>query len=333
MDRFQRIFQLNRILQSSATPVSRRRLEDELECSRATVGRAIEDLRDFLGAPIRYDRALNGYYYDRRERPMYQLPGVWFDPDELFALLSAQQLLSTLQPGFLDSALAPLRRRIEELLQHDQAGGAQLLRRIRVLRSAARPASEFFQEVAGAVAKRRRIWVVYYHRARDQEVERELSPQRLVHYRDNWYLEAWCHLRDAPRRFAMDAARRVRVLETTAIDMAETELDAEFASAYGIFSGPADQVAVLRFGPEPARWVSEESWHCDQVGAFLPDGCYELRVPYGDSRELVRDILRFGADVEVIEPLPLREIVAVELQRAASIYRTGLGQVIPSACS
>jgi predicted DNA-binding transcriptional regulator YafY len=35
--------------------------------------------------------------------------------------------------------------------------------------------------------------------------EREVSPQRLVHYRDNWYLDAWCHLREDVRSFSIDA--------------------------------------------------------------------------------------------------------------------------------
>ena len=117
MDRFDRIFQLNKILQSSRHPVSRQRLEAELECSRATAKRAIEDLRDFLGAPIKYDRERNGYYYDRREQPLYELPGLWLTDSELYALLTAQQLLASAQPGLMDSLLGPLVRRIDGI-QH-----------------------------------------------------------------------------------------------------------------------------------------------------------------------------------------------------------------------
>lgn len=50
-----------------------------------------------------------------------------------------------------------------------------------------------FQIVAGAVLQRKRLTIQYYNRDRSQTSEREISPQRLTHYRDNWYLDAWCH--------------------------------------------------------------------------------------------------------------------------------------------
>ena len=97
MDRFDRIFELNRILQSARHPVSRQRLQQELECSRATIKRIIEDMRLYLNAPIVYDRERNGYRYDQGEGEMYELPGLWFNASELHALLSVEthsQLLS-----------------------------------------------------------------------------------------------------------------------------------------------------------------------------------------------------------------------------------------------
>ena len=160
----------------------------------------------------------------------------------------------------------------------------------------------------------------YYNRGNDTESEREVSPQRLVFYRDNWYLDAWCHLREDLRTFALDAVRSVRVLDRKALEIPETQLHEHYSSAYGIFSGKADFVAVLRFSPERARWVSLEQWHPAQQGLWLDDGCYELRVPYHDARELVMDILRHGSEVEVIGPPPLRDKVISQLREAIHRY-------------
>ena len=320
MDRFDRIFQLNKILQSSRHPVSRQRLEAELECSRATAKRAIEDLRDFLGAPIRYDRERNGYYYDRSEQPLFELPGLWFNDSELYALLSAQQLLASAEPGLMDSLLGPLVRRIDDILSNRFAGSGEIARRVRIVRMAARPAGEFFPILAGALAQRRRLQLSYYSRGRDQLSDRQVSPQRLVHYRDNWYLDAWCHLREALRSFALDAIRSARVRDEPAFELGEQELDEHFSSAYGIFAGRADQTAVLRFTRERARWVSQERWHSDQEGRFLEDGRYQLQVPYRDPRELIMDILKHGPEVEVIAPEGLRRAVADQLGAALARY-------------
>jgi predicted DNA-binding transcriptional regulator YafY len=100
-------------------------------------------------------------------------------------------------------------------------------------------------------------------------------------------------------------------------------LDEHYASAFGIFAGKANRVAVLRFSAERARWVADERWHPEQTGQFLTDGRYELRVPYRDPRELVMEILRHGAEVEVVAPAGLREQVAESLAAALKRYQGG----------
>ena len=320
MDRFDRIYDLHKILSSSRYPVSRKRLEDDLECSRATVKRIIESMRLYLNAPIKYDRKLNGYYYDRDGGQMYELPGIWFNASELHALLTVQQLLSDVQPGLFEKQLAPLAERIDSLLQLQQGEGDSLPRRIRILHMAARPADEFFQAVAGATASRHRLAISYYNRGRDETVERELSPQRLIHYRDNWYLDAWCHLRDDLRTFSLDSIRTARQLETKAREVSKKKLDAHYSGAYGIFSGKAGNTAVLRFSPARARWVSSEQWHPQQQGSWGEDGSYELRVPYGNPTELIMDIMRHGSEVEVLAPVTLREAVKSQLLATAKLY-------------
>src|SRR5690606_25442215 len=52
MDRYERILSLHRILKTSRYPVTVARLQEELECSRATVYRDLAFLRDALMAPI-----------------------------------------------------------------------------------------------------------------------------------------------------------------------------------------------------------------------------------------------------------------------------------------
>lgn len=320
MDRFDRIFELNRILQGARVPVSRRRLEEALECSRATVKRIIEDMRLYLNAPIVYDRDRGGYIYDQSEGRMYELPGLWFNASELQALLTVQELLADVQPGLLDQHLRPLQKRIDELLEVQRAGSDGLASRVRILKMAARRGGEHFMTVAGALAQRRRLYIGYFNRSSDSRGERSVSPQRLTHYRDNWYLDAWCHLRQGLRTFALDAIELARTEDSAAVEIDSAELDRHLASSYGIFAGIPDRLAVLRFSPERARWVSKEQWHRDQEGRLLPDGSYELRVPYSSELELTMDVLKYGPDVEVLEPPELRAAVERRLREALGRY-------------
>ena len=82
MDRLQLWYKLDRL----RFPVARAVLEEELEASASTVKRIIRDMRDF-GAPIQTSRDRNGYFYD--SRIAFELPGVWFTPGEVTALMTA----------------------------------------------------------------------------------------------------------------------------------------------------------------------------------------------------------------------------------------------------
>jgi predicted DNA-binding transcriptional regulator YafY len=147
-----------------------------------------------------------------------------------------------------------------------------------------------------------------------------VSPQRIVHYREAWYLDAWDEGKDALRSFSIDRIRRANVLDERALDVAEKDLDEHYSTAYGIFGGKADKIAVLRFTPERARWVADEQWHPQQEGKWLADGSYELRIPYRESRELVMDVMRSGAGAEVVAPNELRNEVKATLHAALAQY-------------
>jgi predicted DNA-binding transcriptional regulator YafY len=319
LDKFDRIYQLHHILAARRTPAPREELMQRLECSEPSVFRLIRTMRDFLGAPIEHEDG--GYFYRRdAEGGTYELPGLWFNAKELQALLVFDRLLASLDPGMLGEHLAPLSRRIAQLLEHKRLGLSQVAERIRVLGMAARAPGAHFRVLAGATLQRRRLNIEYHARARDETTNREVSPQRLTHYRDNWYLDAWCHRRKALRSFAVDRVLAAVELPTAADEIAAAELDAHYASAYGIFGGKANKTALLRFSRERARWVADERWHPLQEGQYTTDGSYELKLPYRNDTELVMDILRHGPDVEVLAPESLRDAVAAKLCEALAPY-------------
>jgi len=321
MDLFDRIYSMDRILRNARYPVSRDNLQDRLECSRATVNRIIRDMRNYFSAPIEFDRERSGYFYAKMGEHPFELPGLWFNASELYALLTVQRLLTEVQPGLLEGHLSPLLNRIEQILQSQHMGGGEVNRRIRILGMAARRIDPVnFQSVAGALLRRNRMELVYHSRSKNEITTRIVSPQRLVHYRDNWYLDVWDHKKRALRSFSVDRIKNVLVLRKPAKELPDKSLDAHYATAYGIFAGKPKQKAVLKFTPESARWVSEEIWHPKQKGCF-EGGCYLLTVPYSNSRELIMDILKHGSGVEVIAPKCLREEVADCLGAAMKQYQ------------
>jgi predicted DNA-binding transcriptional regulator YafY len=326
VDKFDRIFQLHAILSSRRTAIPLEDLMARLECSKSTLHRAINTLRDQLNAPVVFDAEAGGYKYGSSndatgEGKAFELPGLWFTANELQALAIMQRLLKDAGGGLLEEHLGPLAKRLDELTHHQRLNLGEAASRLRFPAIGARPAGEAFNTVAAATLQRRKCWLEYHARSTDERSERTVSPQRITHYREAWYLDAWDEKRAALRSFSVDRITKATVLEEAARDVPEAELEEHYASAYGIFGGKADKVAVLEFTPQRARWVADEKWHPQQAGRWLADGSYELRIPYREGRELLMDIMRQGASVEVLAPAELREQIVAELRTAAARYR------------
>jgi predicted DNA-binding transcriptional regulator YafY len=326
----ERLYRIEALIRARGC-VSFATLLDELEVSRATLKRDLEYLRSRMGAPIEYDRNANGYRFgaDVQAGGRRELPGLWFSEAELYSLLTAQQLLAGLDgDGLLSRHLQPLLDRIRQMLGHGDGAdaAAALSQRIRVVTAWRRPvASRFFERVAAALLQRRRLQLRYLSRGRGELGDREVSPQRLVHYRNTWYLDAWCHARGRLLRFALDAVERAAVLETRARDVSVKVVEAELDAGYGIFAGAQAQWAHLLFSAEAAAWVSREQWHPRQKTRFLDDGRFEMKLPYVNETELVMDVLRHGAQCAVVSPAGLAQAVRDQLAAALQAYGCGAG--------
>jgi predicted DNA-binding transcriptional regulator YafY len=331
MDRTERFYKIELLLRSRGC-VSFAALREELEVSPATLKRDLQYLRDRLSAPIVYDPMDNGYRFEggagagdpsggRAVR--HELPGLWFSENEIHALLTMHQLLAGLDDdGVLSRHLAPMMDKLQGMLGADAGQARELMRRVKIIGTARRRVpSRWFELLGSALVQRRRLWLRYFKRSDRSESEREVSPQRLVNYRNTWYLDAWCHASDALRRFALDAVRDARMLEGKARNVAVRELEAELDAGYGIYGGGARvKWATLRFDADAAQWVASEEWHPQQRARWLEDGRYELQVPYSEATELAMDILRHGDSVVVVGDKILTALIAQRLQHAAARY-------------
>lgn len=319
VNRLERLYKLHDLLRHARHPIAMRRLENELGVQRNTIGKDIQYFRTFLGAPIVYDTERNGYHYDAAA-DVFELPGLWLNASELHALLVCEQLLESVQPGLMEDRLKPLRQRIRGLLKEAGHSAEEVSERVSVQAINYRSVdADTFRPVADALLSRRQLLFQYQSRGSQQLSHRQVSPQRLLHYRDNWYLLAQCHSAEDLRLFSLDRISKPQPQKQVAHSVSTDQLDVFSNQGFGIFSGTANHSAHLRFSPHAARWVAEEHWHAAQRGEWQQDG-YHLHVPYSDPTELVMEILRHGAEVEVLGPETLREAVANRVRDMAERY-------------
>ena len=324
MDRTERFYKIDQLI-SERKLVTFAEMQETLEVSPATLKRDIQYLRDRLNCPLIWDSEARGYRYETgtaHPGSQFELPGLWFNATEIHALLTMQHLMANLDKGgLLSPHIQPLMARLNGLLGTADNTAEEVRKRVRIIGAAARRMHlSHFETVGSALLRRKRLLITYHARGTDTVAEREVSPQRLVFYRENWYLDAWCHMRRALRNFSVDAIQKAEILEKPARDVPEKTTDEVLGSGYGIFAGTKVQWAKLRFNPERARWVAYEQWHPRQKGTLNDDGSYLLEIPYADDRELTMDILKYGPDVEVLGPAGLRKRVQELLRQASEHY-------------
>ena len=322
MRKADRIYKLENLLKSKSF-ITRKELEATLEVSRATLTRDIEFLRSQLNAPLVFDQALMAYRLENGNDfgSTHELPGMWFNETEIHALLSMESLLESIQPGLLTPHIAPLKQRLNSLLSQGNNIPDEIRRRVLLLSATSRHLRlDHFETCSTATLSRNRLKLLHHDRHDDTLNRREVSPQRIVRYKENWYLDTWCHQREAIRTFSIDALHGAEIIDRPAIDLSNEELDVVLASGYGIYAGAEVSWATLRFTPWQGRWTSNEVWHPEQRSHFDEKGRYVLEVPYSAATELIMDILKYGPEVEVLAPDSLRQDVANRLRRATAQY-------------
>ncbi|MEY4761081.1 MAG: hypothetical protein RLZZ200_937 [Pseudomonadota bacterium] len=320
MPKYERVQPLIDLLSSAHQPLSMQALCEKLDASRATVNRLLAFLREERDLPIQYDRDRNGYSLRLDRATSATAAAIGLSSVEAASLLEAITILEQIPPGLIRNSTTGIRTSLQRLCRHYLGEGGDK-GRIQLRMSHPRKASPGgFGSVLDGLRQECRLQFGYHSRGKDGSGTRTVSPVRLMLYRSNWYLAAWCHLHEALRVFSLDRMSGVRLLTSKAHKPPARLVERELETSYGIFTGEATHQAVLKFDALNARWVAEEQWHPNAKAESLPDGGVRLTVPYRVETELVMEILRYGAGCIVQGPASLRRSVARALNQAAARY-------------
>ena len=317
MNKAERIYLLDQILKNSRYPVSKSQLMERLQCSQATLYRIVAELRDAYAAPL--ESTEQGFYYSKEEH--FELPGLRLTSEEIQGLLMVSQLLEDIET---DALKMPLQRLLDKVQLILGEHGITTRKSIRIVRALSRePDKRIFTTVLSALQAEKALRIDYRARSTGQSTERSISPQQLTSYKNAWYLDAWCHLREGIRSFALEQVDQAKIDNDTPYERIRMQqLRQHFSSSYGIFSGQASQTAHIVFDASVAAWAASERWHSQQKTEWKKDGSVHIMIPFHHEQELIMDVLRYGADVEVKQPESLRHKVAEALKMASQKYQS-----------
>lgn len=280
--------------------------------SRATVMRDLDFLRDDEGAPIEYDASRKGYYMSDLS---WSLPAIRVSRQEVFAFSIAAKLLNAFRGTPLEVDMESLFEKIGHSLEGTiTLNPAALTEHLTVLgEDYVRQDPAMWTAVSEATDRRERVEMEY--QKFDGTIKRYmLEPYHLLAYHGNWYVLGKSLTSE---RIATFAISRISKLQATGVFFCVDDafdVQAHIDGAFGIVRGETPFRVRLRFAPTIATYIRERIWHPSQQITEQPDGSVELEFETAGWKELVRWILSWQPDVEVLEPLRLRERIREKLQ-------------------
>ncbi len=297
-----------------------KKLSEKFEISQKQAQREIEFMRDRLCAPLFYNPGPKGYEY---EDDSYELPPIWFKEDELLALCLALRLASTLPDHKLKDSLYEL---LEKFLTFRFLGSPPGLTDIKEKVSVKnveyyRVDESVFHKVMESLFRDEPLKVSYYTPHKNETTERIIQPLHLLCYMGSWHLIAFCTLKNELRDFALS---RIRLIELSSrpikLPNGLPHVRDYIRKNFGVMTGGESIEVCLKFTPEVANWVSEQVWYSGQEVSLNKDGSICLKFPVADFREIKREILKYGASVEVLSPPELIREIKEEITRMSKTY-------------
>ena len=273
-----------------------------------------------LNAPLVYNRRRAGWVYTD---DTFILPFLAFTEPEAAALRrslrAAQEYLSGSDAQAVSVLLARLLPYLSAPLDPESIGGA-----IHFYDGiAAEPA--LLEACRHAVRNRKRLHLHYRGAHRDEPTERIVRPYHLHNYRGEWHLIAWCELRGDFRQFFLGRVQTWDVLEPDRafVRDGDFDIDAYLSKGLGLQHGTETVTIRARFTPYQARWIRERRYHSSQEIEEHSDGGLILTLRVAGMEEARRWLLSYGEEVEVLEPVELREQIAAQAKKIQEIYGSG----------
>ncbi len=181
--------------------------------------------------------------------------------------------------------------------------------------------------VREAVRDSRAVSIEYYSASRDAVSARVVDPIRVVLIGDHSYLEAWCREGEGVRLFRFDRLVEAGVLDEPSAPPRPVAAEPPHTALFD--ADPSLPSATLRISPR-AAWMLE--YFPMRVVAELPDGQCEVEMTYAAEDWMARQLMGFGADVEVLAPPSLAQQVHRAAHEALGAYRDlAAGSIEPTS--
>ena len=186
---------------------------------------------------------------------------------------------------------------------------------------------QYLQPIIEAMKENRVINITYHSYWKDEENNFDVQPYCVKLFRQRWYMVARStypyYFEKGPRIYSLDRIHHLHKTEETFAMPKDWDANEYFAGSFGIIADQhvESQTVKLKVSAGQANYIRDLKMHESQEEIERNDEysifAYRLRPTF----DFMQEILRNGEDIEVLEPLWLREEMAGIIMRMCNKYK------------
>jgi predicted DNA-binding transcriptional regulator YafY len=293
-------------------------LAEKLGVSVRTLHRYFEML-DEMGIPVYSERGPYGGFSLVRG---YKMPPLVFTLEEAVAVVLGTGIVEEMWGDLYREAARGALAKLENLLPEEQAREVAWARQSLVAtgmnRADLKAQTPALQKLRRAIREHRGVEMNYQSSQVPHPTRRGLDPYALVHRWGWWYVIGFCHVHREIRTFRVDRIFEIALLDSTFTRVSDFNLQEHLKND---LQAQTRIVARLRFESGFADLLAgnHSYWETMEQQA---DGSVEVTFAAPTLEWAASNALAYGPAVEVLEPQPLRRMVAEWIEATGRKYKT-----------
>ncbi len=292
-----------------------KRLQTELEVSRRTILRDIEELKIYYNAPIEYDRIRKGYYYSDNT---YFLKNMMLSESEVFAVTGILPLMERYNNTPLQKTIEKVYDTLSQMLPNQVEVQSSFMNDVEFI---ADPIPVIEEQVFNIVFKATKLHKKMnfdYRSIKSTDYKpHELYPYKIYNQKGDWYILGFSPKHNDFSTFTLARMKNITLSETFTPDpdyRQKIHIDPNF----GIWNNNSKpQKIELLFDKSINTYILERLWHKNQECHQNKDGTVYLSFESNQMQETLYWVLRFGSAVQILNPPELKENYRQEILKMA----------------
>ncbi len=304
-----------------------------VECEEALFGSSVGDnicdstiekdmfaMKMEFDAPIKYSKRHGGYYY---EDPDFSINDIPLTEDDLNSIrFAAKTLMQFREVDIFKQFGNAIDKIFDRVAIATNPAEEDLNHLVQFETAVSNGGNEFLPILFEAIKGSRFVSFEYTSFISGKSKERIVLPMMLKEYRNRWYVITYDESKKDVITFALDRMSFPVIKEEVGRKPDDFDPFSYFRYAIGITSNRSEPVnVVFKADNVAAKYIHSQPLHPNQQ--ILKEGknrtTFQMTVLI--SEELIRSLLSYGGEIEVLEPEVLRSTIAERVKKMAESYR------------